>query len=239
MSSQANLYIHPQNQQLLWNILLKTPLFNQINTQYREHWFKNIIQLFYEKNTIIDNPQSLQLINKDTIQYMIHVLKQMNQPMEEPVKEPLYAPLSAPMSNSLQYISKAEGMERKQELTNNIFMQRQKEYEKMFEKPAVPELNFKENLDDEPISNMEELVERHRREREHELTQYAPPKIIIDNNSPTPNIKDNIPIIENEKKVRWVDETMYNKLKMEMEGLKQEINIIKGELEIFKNSLKY
>ena len=34
---------------MLWNTISKAPLFQIINPAYREQWFKNIIQYFYDK----------------------------------------------------------------------------------------------------------------------------------------------------------------------------------------------
>ena len=41
-------------------------------------------------------------------------------------------------------------------------------------KPPVPEVNFSEKLDDEPITNMDELIEKQRKEREEELKIHFP-----------------------------------------------------------------
>lgn len=240
MSFQSNLYIHSQNQELLWNTISKAPLFQIINPAYREQWFKNIIQLFYDKYPLVRDSNSLQTINKETIQYMINELKHIQQ--QKPNYQPPATSQPAPnlQSNSYSslepnYMGKSELMERKQELSNNAFMQRQKEYEKMFEKPAVPEVNFKEKLDDEPISNIEELIEKHRREREHELTQYSP-KIKIDNEIQTESIiKEIIPVGELDKKVRWVDEQLYNELKKDFDELKKEMNILQIKMAMITN----
>ena len=245
MSFQSNLYIHSQNQELLWNTISKAPLFQIINPAYREQWFKNIIQYFYDKNPLVRDTNSLQTINKDTIQYMINELKHIQQQKPQvqlpSVPSSLSQPVASLQTNSYSplepnYMGKSELMERKQELSNNAFTQRQKEYEKMFEKPVIPEVNFKEKLDDEPISNIEELVEKHRREREHELTQYSP-KIKIDNEiQPETIIKEIIPVGEPDKKVRWVDEELYNNLKKEMDELKKEMNILQIKLSMIENN---
>ena len=244
MSFPSNLYIHSQNQELLWNTISKAPLFQIINTAYREQWFKNIIKMFYEKNPLINDTNTLQIINKDTIQYMIndlkHIQQQKNQSQSLPPTPPQYQNVSqsnTPLqTNSYvpleqNYMGKSELMERKQELSNNAFIQRQKEYEKMFEKPTVPEVNFKEKLDDEPISNMEELIERHKKERENELSQYSP-KIKIDNEiQPESIIKEIIPVGEPEKKVKWIDED-YTSLKKEINELKKELSLLQIKIEM-------
>jgi hypothetical protein len=59
-----NLFIHPENQEILWNIISKTQLSNNTN---REHWFRNCIQHFYDKiqneNLVINDKVSLENIN--------------------------------------------------------------------------------------------------------------------------------------------------------------------------------
>jgi len=64
---RQNIYIHPQNQQLLWNTMNKTPMFSNMNPQIKYSWFKGIIQQFYNSNQYIYDAALLQQINKETI----------------------------------------------------------------------------------------------------------------------------------------------------------------------------
>jgi len=57
------------------------------------------------------------------------------------------------------------------------FQVRQQEYTQMLDKPTPDSVNFREKVDDQAISNMEELIEQHRRQREKELAEFAPPPI--------------------------------------------------------------
>ena len=227
-----NLYIHQQNQQILWNTICKTPLIEYIPFQYREQWFKSIVQLFYEKNKQVTDPNVVQGMNKETIQYMINELKRIKTQIQQPqpqtqIQQP--QPQTQQSSNTM-YMGKNELLERKQQFANQAFTERQKEYERMFEKPVAPEVNFKEKLDDEPIGNIEELVEKHRREREYELQQFSPPKLKIEN-----DLSDVIVHVENEKKVKWSDDTLqYNELKSMINDLKIEIMKLKMEVETIK-----
>jgi hypothetical protein len=89
------------------------------------------------------------------------------------------------------YIGKDAEKAQKQELYNKAFGERQQQYEQMFAKPPVPEINFTEKNDDHPISNMDELIERHKKERESELTKFSPLKEFLPQNSqplPPPSI---------------------------------------------------
>ena len=61
---------------------------------------------------------------------------------------------------------------KKMDVFNQAYGERQREFDRFLAKPLPPtDVNFKEKLDDEPISNMEELIEKHKRERELEMSQ--------------------------------------------------------------------
>ena len=180
--SQPNLYIKPENQQLLWGIMNKNPYFMQIPNGKREQWFSSIIGQFYERTPYVPNTQVLQNINRDTIAYMVDVLKKKNE-----VARP-----NTPIIRSYQ-VPESVGREGerkvREEQFNNMYGERQRQYENMFAKPPPPEVNF-EKLDDHPISNMEELLEKHKREREAEMKQYSPMPDFIVPNQPSNNVSN-------------------------------------------------
>jgi hypothetical protein len=91
------------------------------------------------------------------------------------------------------YICKEDEKLMKQERFNNAFGERQKQYESLFAKPIVPEINFSEKLDDGPINNMEELVQLHLKDRENEIQKYLAINKIIPE---TPLSPENIIITE-------------------------------------------
>jgi len=71
------------------------------------------------------------------------------------------------------------GMGKKNEFQEQ-FSNRQKEYETMFQKPLPKEINFSETMEDGVITNMEELIQKEKRQREMEISQQftvgiAPP----------------------------------------------------------------
>jgi hypothetical protein len=158
-----NLFIHPENQELLWNILNKKE-----NIHNREHWFRNCIQHFYDKiqneNLVINDKDSLENMNKNVLSYMIQNL--------HPPSSNL--PMITPTINNYHgvYSDKENEKRIKQEKFNDAFGERQKQYENLFAKPVVPEINFTEKLDDGPINNMEELVQLHLKDRENEIQKY-------------------------------------------------------------------
>jgi hypothetical protein len=65
-----------------------------------------------------------------------------------------------------------------------------KEYTSFFDIPKPQQIDFSEKLDDEVITNMDELIENQKKLRERELQEYAPPPPV---GSPNPgDIKINI-----------------------------------------------
>jgi hypothetical protein len=64
------------------------------------------------------------------------------------------------------------------------FSNRQKDYETMFQKPIPKEINFSEQMEEGAITNMEELIQKQKRQREMEISPQftvgvAPPELPI------------------------------------------------------------
>lgn len=187
-----SLYIHPENQNLLWNIINKNNVVNNYFVRYppgtKETWFKQIIQSFYEqnKNILVSNEQ-LYEINKNTIQYMVKDVRRnieyqqsiaspppnMNPYYREP-QQPLQQQPQMLQSDFLRPYSVTENKEDKMAAQYNEY---QKNYMSMFDKKVPESVNFSENIREGAINNMEELVKRHLQERDEELKKYAPPPL--------------------------------------------------------------
>ena len=173
------LYVHPENQEILWNIMNQNPYLNSLlsyqSSEQKQEWFKNIIQTFYQQNShkTLDKAQLNQL-NKDTLTYMINYAKavpapstmessylnQRNQRTVETFQTKIATPPIVPDNRA--------------DIFNQQFTARQKEYETMLDKKPPAEPDFKEPLGDGVISNMDELIKRHMEERDAQLQQYAP-----------------------------------------------------------------
>jgi hypothetical protein len=173
------LYVHPENQEILWNIMNQNPYLNSLlsyqSSEQKQEWFKNIIQTFYQQNShkTLDKAQLNQL-NKDTLTYMINYAKavpapstmessylnQRNQRTVETFQPKIATPPIVPDNRA--------------DIFNQQFTARQKEYETMLDKKPPAEPDFKEPLGDGVISNMDELIKRHMEERDAQLQQYAP-----------------------------------------------------------------
>lgn len=157
-----SIYIHPNNQTLLWNLLHKNPLvstifpINPINPKIsqssKNDWFKQIISQIYSTLPPTISNDVLLNKNKETLVFMINDLKKR-------IKEPI--------------------MEREYTITSE-YEERQKEYERMMKKPVVEEISFKEASNDGVIKNMDELIQKQLREREQDLERISKTYELLD-----------------------------------------------------------
>uniref|UniRef100_A0A6C0HTD4 Uncharacterized protein n=1 Tax=viral metagenome TaxID=1070528 RepID=A0A6C0HTD4_9ZZZZ len=194
-----SLYIHPENQELLWNIINKNSQIQQYFYSYppnaKDNWFKQIISSFYEKNqnTVFSQEQLLD-INKNTILYMINDVKRNIQYKEEQKKQELlnqqsYQKQSYPENFNTNYLKPYSVTENKEDKFIEQFQQYQNNYNSMFDKKAPESVDFREKINDPQISNMDELIQKHLRERDEELKRYAPPAIFSPSTKNEPNIE--------------------------------------------------
>ena len=137
------LYIHPENQTLLWNTLQKNPKFHHI-TINRQEWFSSIIKSFYEKIQYLPplTTQDLLQINRQTISYM----------MEE--------------INAL-LVDRPKFTESKKVVSD--FNTRQQEYESALKPKLPPIADFSEKISDDAIQNMDELLQQQIRQRDYDI----------------------------------------------------------------------
>jgi hypothetical protein len=238
-----SLFVTPDNQTLLWNTIHKNgtaaDFFSRIPHSQKEQWFKNIIQSIYLRvqNKRLTIPD-LQTLNKETLKLMLtNIREQLDQYNKPP-------PNASVIETSSQ---------QKRDTFNEQFSNRQKEYERMFERKAPDEVNFAEKIEDGVISNMDELVKTHLKEREDELRKYAPPPIFPTNtkssstNTPVLKIEKNSNIslnVENletdqktKKSITWADEEATNMQNEEILSLKSSVYEILRTLETFKHDI--
>jgi hypothetical protein len=142
-------YIAASNQEMLWRTIVKNALFGESLTQEQQPiWFREIIGNFYNEtnNKNLNNSELLEL-NKNTLRFMVHKLKQ-------------YAPQSAinePINDRLQPQSSSY---------QGDYDRLQNNYNNMHKHDVPQEPDFKEPIDDEKITNMEELLQQQLRDRE-------------------------------------------------------------------------
>lgn len=203
-----SLYIHPENQTILWNAIMSSPLFPNFNTypKRKEDWFREAIQMFYKNSKKVINSQELQIMNRDTIAYMVNKMKiyhrnsntlhlynkppSINMGMIDINKQANLGRVGDTGSIATRSII----TEQKEEFISRQFNERQKDYQSMLLNEPPKDVDFHTMSMDEPISNMEELIKQHMLERDAELIQYAPPPII--NNSKNISTSNNTPILK-------------------------------------------
>jgi hypothetical protein len=136
------IYIHPENQKLLWNTIQKNAKFHQLPFS-KEEWFSNVIRSFYERvqyNTLTS--QELMNLNRQTIAYM--------------------------MEDIQLHLSERPKFTESKKMVND-FSARQQEYENAL-KPKIPPIaDFSEKISDDTIQNMDELIQLQIRQRDYDV----------------------------------------------------------------------
>jgi len=165
--SLSSKYIHPENQEILWKTIHQIPYIQQLDETYKMNWFKSIIEKFHQANPHISTFDDLMVLNRQTILYIQSwIVEQQKQRMSVCAAAPIPSVTESVASRNLQ--------ENKTEMYTNMFSERNKEYEKMVEKPGKTDISFEESRD-EPLQNIEELVKRHLEERENMVKDIIPP----------------------------------------------------------------
>jgi len=218
---------------------------NPLSQKSKEEWFKSIISKMYSTLPQNITPIMLLNINKETLTIMNRDLQnkfglEKKGLEKEKTVEPIYS-RNAISGNRVETL-------------NREFSERQKEYERMTQKPAVPEVSFEEKREDGVIKNMDELIQKQLREREEDLNkiiktfQQNQETINKPSNSPILSIKEEIKMdfsemIQNEepakKRVSWnidveerkTNQTLPVKIEMKMEELSQKIELLMEFLE--------
>jgi len=151
------LYVNAENQTLLWNVIhthnFAIQFFSRITPAQKTEWFKSIIKRFYEPNANRDiSLQDLQQLNKATLSYMLSTMKS-NEVQQTYIEDP---PKNA-----------------KEVAFSQQFDIKKKEYDSFLEKKAPETVDFREKVEDSAITNMDDLIQNHIREREEELRKYS------------------------------------------------------------------
>ena len=190
-------FVQPENQQLLWNISQKIPHIRKIFplTQDHENWFKEVIEAFYQKRKHqILNKTSLNLLNKQVVQYMIDYIRRANTQSvthndgtkhvrfgAEPVGLGSHSPFSTLNASETASPALVPLTPRPQTvfaepraISSHVLEERQREYDNMLKRELPAEPHFGEMEKDSVIDNMDELVQQQMRERE---LLYFPPDL--------------------------------------------------------------
>lgn len=178
-----SLYVNFENQSLLWNIIHKNQyalhFFSKTPNLNKEDWFKTIIQHFYSQNQQRNlTINELQKLNQDTLLFMLESIRTKMNEADKNEMESSFRPMHNNTQNTIQnnenVISPKSSISSQ---TEYDFNNRQKAYEQMLEKKIPENVNFKDVVADQAISNMDEVLRQHIQQREAELRAYAPAPI--------------------------------------------------------------
>tara|TARA_B110000879_G_scaffold127271_1_gene167740 strand:- start:689 stop:1498 length:810 start_codon:yes stop_codon:yes gene_type:complete len=237
-----SLYVVPENQELLWNVIGKNKqiqqYFNGYNPDTKVEWFKSIIRTIYDKyKTENIKVTDLNRINKETITYMLgNIREQNNTPVKKEQDVNPYQP-----SNSMISTPPIVADTRQDEYSKQ-FEQRQTVYSEMNKKIVPDNVNFGEKIEDSVIHNMDDLIKQQMEQREYDMNNIPPssklitetvnsipPKLQIDNSS---NLTVSIQELEPDKKtVSWKDDNEMVEIRNTMTDMREEIYELKQHIE--------
>lgn len=209
-------YISPENQEMLWRTIQKNALFGQVLTPEQQPiWFREIIGNFYGENSnkTLQNHELLTL-NKNTLRFMVHNLKEKTKTGTPPV-------IGEPIDDRLQPQSASY---------KDNYDRLQNDYNSMHKRKVPKEPDFKEPNDDEKIKNMDELIQQQLKERELEIPK--PPVQLI-----TETIN---PVSETTNVTMKIEETSTDdvgELKRQIETLIHRTDVLERELKEVKIKL--
>jgi hypothetical protein len=144
-----SLFISQENQNLLYEMINKTPEINQVfsNVDEKNRWFRRMIELQYDQLPKNITREVLLATNRQILSSMVTYLRSAKPPLVNIMKRD----------------------------NNANIEQIQSQYKSMFEVPKPQTIDFSEKMDDDVITNMAELIENQKKMRERELQEYSPP----------------------------------------------------------------
>ena len=162
-----NSFITQQNKQLLWNTLIKVPLFNKIEQSEKITWFETQINNIYNhnKNTHQSN-NDLRTFNKDAITILINILKQIPEKKSSPF----------------------------------------------------------EQVEDQALSNLNELVEQQKQKRALDIQTIAPNEL-------------NIIHLDEKKTVSWEDQQSNKSTSPDVNELMEKMRIMESHIATMRNEI--
>jgi hypothetical protein len=182
-----SLFVTPQNQKLMWDIIQTNPLVNSYFSVQRsitkEEWFRSIIERFYiqYKDVPLTNPQ-LHELNKTAISFMIQSIYQMNgnnvqgqsSPTQQQYPPPLQQPPSHHSSPGQQIQTPPIVENNREQIYKSEFERKKEEYDSMVRKEVPKPIQFQESTEDTPISDMDALIKQHMDDREKSIQSLQP-----------------------------------------------------------------
>lgn len=164
MSSVANLFIHPENQTLLWNLLQESPYWKSFSATVDTHtWFRDIIRAMHELHPSVPTIDELKRVNSEMVAMCSKRMKTASHGNSE---EPTFdTQIQMPQTGTTLTLAQAYDVEKQREANlaaaKAEFDEFQNRYNKGLERPTPPVLNLAINLDEPKITDMEQLVKQH------------------------------------------------------------------------------
>jgi len=238
-----SLFVHPENQKIIWNIINGNPYiiryFESKPPQAKEEWFRQSIEKFYTRIEGKEiEPNDLNILNKEVLtsmiqsvhlqnpQYTAHNSSQYAPPPETAIPpqqiphEPMNIMTHANTINTPTIVNDS-----KEDIFNKQFQIRQQEYDTMLQRKTPEDINFRETSKDEN-KDINELLERERREREELMRPIQQTNKLNIDSSNSNNIKlETVELQEpkERKSVSWNTESPNGKLDELFEVQKSEI----------------
>jgi hypothetical protein len=181
-----SLYINHENQRILWESIQQHPSIYVIPQEQRNHWFKNIVKNVYDN---IPKPwfqrkittEELNYLNQSTVRHMLGDLKpppianllpraEISPPLYNQYQQDTYTTFSAAAPSYNEESMDVGIKSAHTPMIQQRYLEKQQELESMLRQPnPTTTVDFKMSSLDEPITNMEELLQKHAREREQDL----------------------------------------------------------------------
>lgn len=154
------LFVQPENQNIIWEMVNKIPLCNTVfplsskSSQHeKEDWFKEIIQECYYNIPQTISKNDLYKINREVLSKMMKSLVELSS-----------------NNNHVGIYSTLDSSQKNQTEITNIVSQ----YNSMFQLQKPKPIDFSEKINDDVITNMDELIENQRKIRELEVQHFSP-----------------------------------------------------------------
>jgi len=260
-----NLYINPDNQKLLWNIINNnqfiTNFFYTLPSTEKQLWFKHIIEkIYFENQQKIITYESLKELNKATLRVMLQDIKEKQKPSVQ-TNQPIIQQETPNQINTPPIVK-----DNKSDIFQHQYDERQQIYQDMNKKDVPDEIDFATKVEDGAIKNMDELIQKHQNERELDIQKFQPQplttektqKLNIDETTDINIEKETETIISEvkteQKKVTWGNINIYFDNDESMENftmyqedisiihnqyheLRQDVTNLKDEMGLIKEEL--
>ncbi len=171
----TNLFIHPNNQELIWNALQNNQLLSFFSPDEAKMWFARMIEIAYKENPNVNTVEQLKKVNALVFKQMSHYLKEQKQYLLQQQQQQIQYKNNnqnqshpSPQYNN-QYtqnivqepVQQIYGQTKEQQ-TNDQFEKLKKQYELENQKPVMKSDHLFAEEQDTPIKNIDELIQKHR-----------------------------------------------------------------------------